>query len=144
MKLPKYVSDEEVKEVCKRLGIGDWSRLKDPEVTLREAKAILKALGIRGMKIEPEQFREGLEVELEHGTAFRDANVTNNHPLLTGKIVVAHMKETLDYYRRLDVAELEGDLLKAFRRKDFKKAASVYKRLISARVSLSQSEAAEL
>lgn len=144
MKLQKYVSDEEVKEVCKRLGIGDWSRLKEPKVTLREAKAILKALGIRGMKIEPEQFREGLEVELEHGTAFRDANVTNNHPLLTGKIVVAHMKETLDYYRRLDVAELEGDLLKAFRRKDFKKATSVYKRLISARISLSQSEAAEL
>jgi hypothetical protein len=144
MKLPKYVSDEEVKEVCKRLGIGDWSRLKEAGVTLREAKAILKALRIRGMRIDPEQFREGLEVELEHGTAFRDANVTNNHPLLTGKIVVAHMKETLDYYRRLDVAELEGDLLKAFRRKDFKKAASVYKRLISARISLSQSEAAEL
>jgi len=144
MKLQKYVSDEEVKEVCKRLGIGDWSRLKEPEVTLREAKAILKALRIMGMRIDPEQFREGLEVELEHGTAFRDANVTNNHPLLTGKIVVAHMKETLDYYKRLDVAELEGDLLKAFRRKDFKKATSVYKRLISARISLSQSEAAEL
>ena len=144
MKLPKYVSDEEVKEVCKRLGIRDWSRLKKPEVTLREGKAILKALRIRGMKIDPEQFRKGLEVELEHGTTLRDVNVTNNHPLLTGKIVVAHMKETLDYYKRLDVAELEGDLLKAFRRKDFKKANSVYKRLISARISLSQSEAAEL
>jgi len=74
----------------------------------------------------------------------RDVNVTNNHPLLTGKIVIAHMKETLDYYKRLDIAELEGDLLKAFRRKDFKKANSVYKRLVSARISLSQSEAAEL
>ena len=143
MKLPKYVSDEEVKEVCRKLGIRDWCRLREPKVTLREGKAILKALRIRGMKIDPEQFREGLEVELEHGTTLRDVNVTNNHPLLTGKIVIAHMKETLDYYRRLDVAELEGDLLKAFRRKDFKKAASVYKRLISARMSLSQSEAAE-
>ena len=144
MKLPKYVSDEEVKEVCKRLGIRDWSRLKKPEVTLREGKAILKALGIRGMKIDPEQFREGLEVELEHGTTLRDVNVTNNHPLLTAKIVVAHMKETLDYYKRLDVAELEGDLLKAFSKRDLKKAASVYKRLISAKNLLSQSEAEAL
>jgi len=144
MKLPKYVSDEEVKEVCRKLGIRDWSRLKDPEVAIREGKAILKALRIRGMRIDPEQFRKGLEVELEHGVTLGDVNVTNNHPLLTGKIVVAHMKETLDYYKRLDVAELEGDLLKAFRRKDFKKATSVYKRLISARISLSQSEAAEL
>jgi hypothetical protein len=144
MKLPKYVSDDEVKEVCKRLGIRDWSRLKKPEVTLREGKAILKALRIRGMKIDPEQFREGLEVELEHGTTLRDVNVTNNHPLLTAKIVVAHMKETLDYYKRLDVAELEGDLLKAFKRKDFKKASSVYKKLISARISLGRSETAEL
>ena len=144
MKLSKYVSDEEVKEVCRKLGIRDWSGLKDPEVTIREGKAILKVLAIRGMRIDPEQFRKGLEVELEHGTTLRDVNVTNNHPLLTGKIVIAHMKETLDYYKRLDVAELEGDLLKAFRRKDFKKAASVYKRLISARISLSESEAAEL
>ena len=144
MKLPKYVADQEVTGICRKLGIRDWSRLKKPKVTLSEGRAVLKALRIKGMRIDPEQFRKGLEVELEHGTAFRDANVTNNHPLLTGKIVVAHMKETLDYYKRLDVAELEGDLLKAFRRKDFKKATSVYKRLISARISLSQSEAAEL
>jgi hypothetical protein len=96
------------------------------------------------MRIDPEQFRKGLEVELEHGTAFRDANVTNNHPLLTGKIVIAHMKETLDYYKRLDVAELEGDLLKTFRKKDLNKAASVYKRLASAKTALSKSESEEL
>jgi len=36
-------------------------------------------------------------VELEHGTRFKDANVTNNHPLLTGKIVFAHLKESLYY-----------------------------------------------
>ena len=144
MKLPKYVSDEEVEEVCRKLGIRDWCRLKDPEVAIREGKAILKALRIRGMRIDPEQFRKGLEVELEHGTTLRDVNVTNNHPLLTGKIVVAHMKETLDYYKRLDVAELEGDLLKAFKRKDLKKATSLYRRLVRAKISLSQSEAKEL
>jgi len=65
------------------------------------------------MSIDPEQFRLGLEVELEHGVRFKDANVTNNHPLVTGMIVLAHMKESLDYYRLLEVAELEGDLVKA-------------------------------
>lgn len=140
----KYVADQEVKEVCRKLGIRDWSRLREPKVTLSEAKAILKALGIKGMRIDPEQFRKGLEVELEHGNVFKDVNVTSNHPLLTGKIVIAHMKETLDYYRRLDVAELEGDLLKAFKRKDLKKATSVYRRLVRAKMLLSQSEAKEL
>ena len=57
--------------------------------------------------------KAGLEVELEHGTRYPDANVTNNHPLVTGRIVLAHLKESLDYYRRLAVAEAEGDLLSA-------------------------------
>jgi hypothetical protein len=56
------------------------------------------------MKIPLEDFRVGLDVELEHGTRFKDANVTNNHPLLTGKIVLAHLKETMDYIIR----ELSG------------------------------------
>lgn len=49
----------------------------------------------------------------EHGTRYRNANATNNHPILIGAIVLAHLEETLDYYDRLDVAELEGDILKA-------------------------------
>jgi hypothetical protein len=144
MKLPEYVTKQEVRAVCRKLGIRDWSGLKKPKVTSTEGKIMLRVLAIKGMRIDPEQFRKGLEVELEHGTAFRDANVTNNHPLLTGKIVIAHMKETLDYYKRLDVAELEGDLLKAFRKRDLNEAASVYKRLISAKTALSKSESEEL
>ena len=46
--------------------------------------------------------------EIEHGIRYQSANVTNNHPILTGKIVLAHLKETLDYYDRLEVAELRG------------------------------------
>ena len=65
------------------------------------------------MKIDLDDFRAGLEVELEHGRQFKDANVTNNHPILTGLIVIAHFKESLDYYKLLEVAELEGDLVKA-------------------------------
>ena len=56
------------------------------------------------MSIDIEDFRQGLEVELEHGLRFKDANATNNHPILAGKIVLAHMKEFLDYYKRLEVA----------------------------------------
>ncbi len=80
-------------------------------------------------------------MELEHGTRFKDANVTNNHPLLTGKIVLAHLKETMDYYQRLDVAELEGDLLKAMAAKDLTKAADKYRKLLKAKLALAQAEA---
>jgi hypothetical protein len=52
-----------------------------------------------GMDIPPEEFCTGLEVELEHGTQFEDANVTNNHTILTGKIFLAHLKESMDYYK---------------------------------------------
>jgi hypothetical protein len=79
-------------------------------------------------------------VELEHGIQFKDANVTNNHPILTGLIVLAHFKESLDYYRLLEVAELEGDLLKAVVKGDAAKIREYYKRLSSARIALRQAE----
>ena len=44
--------------------------------------------------------------------------MTNNHPVLTGKIVIAHLKETLDYYRRLKIMELEIVIHKALVAKD--------------------------
>jgi hypothetical protein len=92
------------------------------------------------MKISVENFRIGLEVELEHGIRFPEANVTNNHPILTGKIVLAHFKETLDYYRRLEVAEIEGDLLKAVVSKNAQKVATLYEKLLKAKHELSQAE----
>jgi len=81
----------------------------------------------------------GLEVELEHGTRFSDANVTNNHPLLTGKIVMAHLKESMDYYRRLEVAELEGNIVKAIVEGNQNKLESLIKRLEKAKFNLNQS-----
>ena len=111
MKMPQYVTVSEVKRVCKELGLRDWTKIEEPKVTAKEAAVILKVVNVKKMGIALEEFRVGLEVELEHGTMFDDANVTNNHPILTGMIVLAHMKETLDYYERLDVAEIEGDLL---------------------------------
>jgi hypothetical protein len=54
----------------------------------------------------PEQYRMGLEVELEHGSHDPETNVTNDDEILTGKIAWAHLKELPDYYTRL--AEMEA------------------------------------
>ena len=143
MDLPIYVTVEEVQRVCKALNIRDWTKITDGKVTDNEASVILKEVNAEGMDIPLEDFIIGLEVELEHGTRFQDANVTNNHPLLTGKIVLAHLKETMDYYQRLDVAELEGDLLKAMTAKDLSKAADKYRKLLKAKLALAQAEARE-
>jgi len=139
--IPEYVPVEEVKAVCKKLGIRDWTLMKKPEVTLEEAEKILSAINTGGMKISVETFRKGLEVELEHGTRYPEANVTNNHPILTGKIVLAHLKETLDYYQRLEVAEIEGDLLKALVSKNAAKVAALYEKLLKAKYELAKAEA---
>jgi hypothetical protein len=69
----------------------------EPIVTQTEAATILAFVNTKSMDIPVEDFRKGLEVELEHGTRFDDANITNNHPILTGKIVIAHLKETMDW-----------------------------------------------
>jgi hypothetical protein len=144
MKLPEYVTTEEVKTVCKTIGLSDWSEKTDPTVSEEEASTILKIVNTKSMEIPLEDFRKGLEVELEHGTRFDDANVTNNHPILTGKIVIAHLKETMDYYRRIDVAEMEGDLLKAILSRNIEKIESKYEKLIEAQNALNQAVASQL
>jgi hypothetical protein len=141
MKLPEYVSLNEVQRVCAELGIRDWTLLKEEKVLPEEAETILAEMETGEMKIRLEEFRRGLEVELEHGTRFTEANVTNNHPILTGKIVLAHLKESLDYYERLEVAEIEGDILKAVVSKNYEKAAALYEKLLKAKLELSQIEA---
>jgi len=144
MKLPEYITADEVKRVCKEIGLRDWSKITDPTVSEKEASTILNIVNTKGMNIPLEAFRKGLEVELEHGTRFEDANVTNNHPILTGKIVIAHLKETMDYYERIDVAEMEGDLLKAILSRNIEKIESKYKKLIEAQNLLNQSVADQL
>jgi hypothetical protein len=144
MKMTEYVTVEEVRRVCKELKIRDWTRLKEAKVPPREAKIILAKVNVSGMKIPLAEFCAGLEVELEHGVRFKDANVTNNHPLLTAKIVIAHLKESMDYYKLLEVAELEGDLLKAIRAGNIKKVKGYYKRLAQARIVLAKAEADQL
>ncbi|MBW1710056.1 MAG: hypothetical protein JRG97_15850 [Deltaproteobacteria bacterium] len=140
MKLPEYVTVEEVKRVCRELSISDWTKMKEPQISSEEAEVVLSEVNVEGMEIDLEEFRTGLEVELEHGLTFKDANVTNNHPILTGLIVLAHFKESLDYYKLLEVAELEGDLVKAIVAHDALKIKKYYKRLAEAKVVLSQAE----
>jgi hypothetical protein len=144
MKLPEYITKDEVGRVCKTLKISDWTRLKEAKVTPKEAKTILTEVNSTKMKIDLEEFRKGLEVELEHGVRFKDANVTNNHPIITGMIVIAHLKESLDYYKLLDVAELEGDLLKAIATGNMTKVKKEYKKLAGAKIVLAKAEAAQI
>jgi hypothetical protein len=143
MKLPEYITLQEVRRVCKELKIRDWTKLKKPQVTEQEARIILPHVNTEKMKIPLEDFKIGLEVELEHGLMFKQYNVTNNHPLLTGKIVMAHFREMLDYYKRLDVAEIEGDLLKAVTAKNMDKIQKYYKKLAKAKIILGKSEAGQ-
>ena len=75
---------------------------------VEEARLVGTQLGIDWTKIDLEQFRRGLEVELEHGAHDPETNVTNNDPILTGKIAWAHLKEFRDYYTRLDRLEAEA------------------------------------
>ena len=138
MKLPEYVTIEEVKRVCNEIGLSDWSEITDPIVSSEEASTILNFVNTKAMVIPLEAFRKGLEVELEHGTRLEDANVTNNHPILTGKIVIAHLKESMDYYERIDIAEIEGDLLKAIQSRNVEKIELKYKKLLEAKNLLNQ------
>ena len=144
MQLPEYITAAEVKRVCNEIGLRDWSKITEPSISEEEAAKILNVVNSKGMNIPPEIFQKGLEVELEHGTRFEDANVTNNHPILTGMIVIAHLKETMDYYERIDVAEIEGDLLKAILSRNIEKIESKYKKLIEAQNILNKSIANQL
>ena len=75
---------------------------------LKQAKAIGEQLGIRWDTFDLNQFRDGLSVELEHGTANQMTDVTSDDPLMTGKIALAHLSEFPDYYTRLAKMEEEA------------------------------------
>ena len=77
--------------------------------TASEAKQIGEALGIDWSKFEVEQYRMGLDVELEHGKVDPHTNVTDDDPMMTGKIGLAHLNEFPDYYTRLDKMEKEAE-----------------------------------
>ncbi len=79
--------------------------------TAKEAKKIAKKLKIdwEKVKYKLEQFRHGMDIELEHGRVDKNTNVTNDNALLTGKIALAHLNEFPDYYKRLDRLEAAAE-----------------------------------
>jgi hypothetical protein len=68
--------------------------------TAKEAKQVGDKLGIDWKK---------WDVELEHGTVDPHTNVTNDDPIMTGKIALAHLNEIPDYYTRLEKMENEAE-----------------------------------
>ena len=77
--------------------------------TTEEARQIGEKLGIDWSEFDVEQYRMGLDVELEHGTVDPHTNVTNDDSIMTGKIALAHLNEFPDYYTRLDKMEKEAE-----------------------------------
>lgn len=86
-------------------------------MSTEEARSLGNALGVNWSAVDLEQFRRGLEVELEHGAHDPETDVTHDDLSLTGKIAWAHLKEFPDYYTRLDKLEEEADAYWAERRK---------------------------
>ena len=83
--------------------------MEQKNFSAEEAKQIGERLGIDWSQFDIEQFRMGMDVELEHGMHDPLTNVTQNDPLLTGKIALAHLKEFSDYYTRLEELEKEAE-----------------------------------
>lgn len=77
--------------------------------TVEEAKVIGEKLGVDWSKFDVEQYRMGLNVELEHGLRDPETNVTDDDQMTTGKIALAHLKEYPDYYTRLKIMETEAE-----------------------------------
>jgi hypothetical protein len=83
--------------------------MSEKSVSAEEARRLGSEIGIdwAAAPFDVEQFRMGMEVELEHGSHDPQTNVTDDDPVLTAKIALAHLKELPDYYTRLE--RMEGD-----------------------------------
>ena len=79
--------------------------------TSDEARELGERIGIHwgSAPFDVEQFRTGMDVELEHGLHDLVTNVTDDDPLVTGKIALAHLNEFPDYYTRLEKMEAEAE-----------------------------------
>lgn len=82
--------------------------LKSKKFTAEEALKHGDKLGIDWKKFDVEEFRSGMDVELEHGSLDSITNLTDDDPLTTAKIALAHLNEIPDYYTRLKKMETEA------------------------------------
>jgi hypothetical protein len=76
-----------------------------------EARAAGERVGVDwgSAPFDLEQFRMGMDVELEHGTRDPETNVTDDDVITTAKIARAHLNEFPDYYTRLAKMEAEAE-----------------------------------
>jgi DNA-directed RNA polymerase alpha subunit len=79
--------------------------------TADQAREAGERIGIdwSASRFDVEQFRMGMDVELEHGTQDPETNVTDDDMVVTAKIARAHLNEFPDYYSRLAVMEAEAE-----------------------------------
>jgi hypothetical protein len=87
--------------------------------TAAQAGEVGEAIGIdwTTAPFDVEQFRAGMDVELEHGRHDPATDVTGSDPYVTGKIALAHLNEFPDYYTRLAQMEAEAEAYWSERRK---------------------------
>jgi len=134
--------------VIGRLVFKDLSDEKETDVdlsTMNNVESIKAYLNPEGKyeAFNMEEFAFALKVELEHGK-IKDVNVTNNHPFLTAMIALAHMTESLTYYKRLKVMEAEGEIYEIMRKiesSDSFEKDKWYKELIKAEEELAEARA---
>ncbi|PLX28886.1 hypothetical protein C0581_00640 [Candidatus Parcubacteria bacterium] len=81
--------------------------MSEKKFTSEEAQEVADKIGINfdEADFELEDFRMGMDEEMEHGTHDPQTDVTGDDPVLTGKITLAHLKEFGDYYQRLEEME---------------------------------------
>jgi hypothetical protein len=90
---------------------------EEPRTTSEDARRVGDAIGVDWTQFDLEQFRAGMDVELEHGSHDPQTDVTHDDLIITGKIALAHMKEFPDYYERLERMEAEAEREWAARRR---------------------------
>jgi hypothetical protein len=100
--LAEFVPDD------KRKGVEMTERTR---FTVEEAQKVGETIGIdwSSAPFDVEQFRIGMDVELEHGLHDLQTNVTDSDPIVTGRIALAHLKEFPDYYTRLALMEADAE-----------------------------------
>ncbi|RTY89126.1 DUF5661 family protein [Flavobacterium sp. GT3R68] len=119
---PKNDPTIEEARVIRNVIFKDLNDKKETEVNLSTINNVEALKAYFNPKSKHEEFNMNefafaLKVELEHGK-LKAANVTNNHPFLTAMIVLAHMTETLSYYKRLQIMEAEGEIYEILRKMD--------------------------
>ena len=82
--------------------------LESKKFTVEQAQKYGDKLGVDWKKFDVEEFRSGMDVELEHGSLDSITNLTDDDPLATAKIALSHLNEIPDYYTRLKKMENEA------------------------------------